>query len=239
MRLCVSAGEPLPPPILERFQARFGVEVLDGIGTTEALHIFISNRPGEVRAGSTGRVVPGYEARIAGPGGRDAAPGEVGDLLVKGDSIAAGYFGRPRDTERTFLGEWLATGDRFHKDEEGLYWFHGRSDDLLKVQGLWVSPAEVEAALLEHPSVLECAVVGREDSSGLTRPQACVVLKGAGEGSRDLAAEMEAHLRVRLASHKRPRWIRFLPALPRTPTGKVERYKLRALEGRPGAGEPA
>jgi benzoate-CoA ligase family protein len=227
VRLAVSAGEPLPAAIFERWLGRFGMEVLDGIGTTEILHIFISNRSGEARAGSTGKIVPGYQARIVDGGGRDLPAGEVGELLIRGDSTASTYWNRHEETRRTMLGEWIRTGDRFHLDGEGYYWFHGRSDDMLKVSGYWVSPAEVEAALMAHPGILECAVVGKEDPEGLVKPLALVVLRPGAEPSREIEEEIQALLRGRIASYKCPRWISFVRELPKTATGKVQRFKLR------------
>ncbi len=227
VRVAVSAGEQLPAAIFRRWSERFGVEVLDGIGSTEILHIFISNRIGRARAGSTGEIVPGYEARIAGADGRDLPPGEIGDLLIKGDSICSEYWNRHEETKRTILGEWIRTGDKFHVDREGYFWFHGRGDDMLKVSGYWVSPAEVEAALIEHPAVLECGVVGHADADELTKPFAYVVLREGQAPSSDLAEELKAFLRSRLAPYKCPKWIEFAAALPKTPTGKVQRYRLR------------
>ncbi len=232
VRIAVSAGEQLPAAIFRRWSERFGVEVLDGIGSTEILHIFISNRIGRARAGSTGEIVPGYEARIVGADGRELPPGEIGDLLIKGDSICSEYWNRHEETKRTILGEWIRTGDKFHVDRDGYFYFHGRGDDMLKVSGYWVSPAEVEAALIEHPAVLECGVVGRSDADELTKPFAYVVPREGREPSSGLADELKTFLRGRLAPYKIPKWIEFVAALPKTPTGKVQRYRLRAQAAR-------
>jgi benzoate-CoA ligase family protein len=227
LRVCSSAGEPLPAALYERWKARFGVEILDGIGSTEALHTFISNRPGRVRAGSSGELVPGYDARIVDPDGRDIPPGEIGDLLIKGDSICAGYWNQPEKTAATIVGEWIRTGDKYSRDADGYFWYHGRSDDMLKSGGQWVSPAEVEAAIVAHDAVLECGVVGREDKEGLVKPLAFVVLKPGRTGSPELADELKQFVKTRIAVYKCPRWIAFVDALPKTATGKIQRYKLR------------
>jgi benzoate-CoA ligase len=227
VRLCVSAGESLPAEIGVRWQERFGVEILDGIGTTEVLHIFLSNRPGAVRPGSTGTVVPGYEAVLVDEVGRPVPRGEIGNLRVKGDSIMAGYFDDEARTKDTLHGEWIHTGDKFRQDEEGLYWHCGRSDDMLKVNGIWVSPVEVEATLIGHPAVLEAAVVGKEDADGLVKPKAFVVLKERARAGAAIAEELRALVKERIASYKCPRWIEFLEELPKTATGKIQRFKLR------------
>mgnify|MGYP006195698751 CR=1 FL=1 len=228
VRLCSSAGEPLAASLYERWRARTGREVLDGIGSTEVLHTFIANRRGRVRPGSSGEIVPGYDARIVDADGRDVPPGEVGDLLIKGESTCSGYWNKQDQTRRTLLGEWIRTGDKYSRDEDGYYWYQGRSDDMIKAGGYWVSPAEVESALVSHPAVLECAVVGHEDESRLTKPLAFVVLKSDRPASPDLAAELQQHARTRLAPYKYPRWVRFVGGLPKTATGKIQRYKLRA-----------
>jgi benzoate-CoA ligase family protein len=227
IRCAVSAGEPLPPALFERFRARFGIDILDGIGSTEVLHIFISNRPGEVRPGSCGRVVDGYEAKIVDDEGRPVAAGELGSLLVKGDSTCAFFWNQHEKTKATIEGQWIRTGDQFSQDAEGYYWYAGRSDDMLKVGGIWVSPVEVENMLLEHPAVLECAVAGRLDADGLVKPAAFVVLRPTAERTQDLAIELQQFVRARAAEYKRPRWICFVAELPKTGTGKVQRFKLR------------
>ncbi len=227
VRLAVSAGESLPPALFERFQERYGIEILDGIGSTEVLHIFISNRPGAARPGSCGRVVDGYEARLVDEAGVPVPPGEVGSLLIKGDSTCAFYWNQHEKTKATIEGEWIRTGDRLHRDEDGYFWYAGRSDDMLKVGGLWVSPIEIERVLVEHPAVLECGVAARLDPDGLVKPAAYVVLREAREGTAELAAELQQYVRGRLAEYKRPRWLEFVAELPKTATGKIQRFKLR------------
>jgi len=234
VRLCVSAGEPLPPALWKRWVARFGVEILDGIGSTEALHIYVSNRPGRVRPGSTGEIVPGYAVRVIDEDGRDVEAGTIGDLLVRGDSIAAFYWNQHERTKQVFLGEWFRTGDKYYHDDDGYYWYCGRSDDMLKVGGQWVSPAEVEAALVEHSAVLEAAVVGSADRDELIKPRAFVVLRAGYAPSPDLARALQHSVRDKLAPFKYPRWIEFLPELPKTTTGKIQRFRLRErLAGTP------
>lgn len=227
IRQGVSAGEALPPVLFERFRQRFGVEILDGIGSTEVLHIFISNRAGRVRPGSSGLLVEGYEARIVDDEGRPVPCGEVGNLLIKGDSTCAFYWNQHEKTKATIEGHWIRTGDKYHQDEDGFFWYAGRSDDMLKVGGIWVSPVEVENTLLEHPAVKECAVAGHPDHDRLVKPAAYVVLRPGVEGSPELAIELQQWVRSRLAEYKRPRWVRFLSELPKTATGKTQRFKLR------------
>jgi len=227
IRCAVSAGEALPPALFERFRNRFGIEILDGIGSTEVLHIFISNRRGGVRPGSSGRVVSGYEARVVDEDGRPVPTGEIGDLLVRGDSTCAFYWNRHEQTKDTIAGHWIRTGDKYWQDEDGFFWFAGRSDDMLKVGGIWVSPTEVEHALLEHPAVEACAVTGREDGNGLIKPMAYVVASAGVAPGTELAAKLQQFARTRLAEYKRPRWIEFVDALPTTATGKIQRFKLR------------
>ena len=229
VRLAVSAGEALPPSLYERFKQRFGVDIIDGIGSTEALHMFISNRPGAIRPGSSGQVVAGYEARILDDERRPVPPGDVGNLWIRGDSVCATYWNQHEKTKDTIEGHWIRTGDKYTEDADGYFWYAGRSDDMLKVGGLWVSPVEVENALVAHPAVLECGVVGREDHDGLTKPMAFVVLKENGAASPDLAHELQQFVRERLAEYKRPRWVEFLPELPKTATGKIQRFRLRQL----------
>lgn len=228
IRHAVSAGEALPPAIYHRFRERFGVEILDGIGSTEILHIFISNQPGRIRPGSSGVPVPGYEARLVDEHGMTVPPGELGDLIVRGDSTCAFYWNQHEQTKNTIAGHWIRTGDKYQQDEDGFYWFAGRSDDMLKVGGIWVSPAEVEHLLLEHPAVQACAVTGREDHDGLIKPVAHVVLCDGAVAGTDLGFELQQFARQRLAEYKRPRWIEFVDALPVTATGKIQRFKLRA-----------
>jgi benzoate-CoA ligase len=230
LRFAVSAGESLPAPLYERFKQRFGVDILDGIGSTEALHMFVSNRPGAIRPGSSGLVVPGYEAAVLDEAKQPVPTGEMGDLWVRGDSICAAYWNQHEKTKATIHGEWIRTGDRYRQDADGFYWHGGRSDDMLKVGGQWVSPIEVENALLAHASVHECAVIGRDDGDGLTKPMAFVVLRDGIAGTSELAAELQRFVRETLPEYKRPRWVAFLTELPRTPTGKLQRFKLRVQD---------
>jgi benzoate-CoA ligase family protein len=227
VRLCVSAGEPLPAAIFTRWKERFGVEILDGIGSTEALHIYLSNRPGRVRPGTTGEAVPGYAVRIVDEEGRDMPRGEIGDLLVAGDSIASGYWNQHERTKQAFRGEWFVSGDKYYQDPDGFYWYCGRSDDMLKAGGQWVSPVEVEATLIQHPAVLECGVVGNADRDGLVKPYAFVVLKPGQTPSDALAQELQGFVRDKIAPYKYPRWIEFVAELPKTATGKIQRFRLR------------
>jgi benzoate-CoA ligase len=227
IRHAVSAGEALPATLYERFQQRFGIEILDAIGSTEALHMFIANRPGEARPGSSGKIIPGYEARIVDEAGQPVRHGEVGNLLIRGDSTCACYWGLPEKSQETFAGGWLRTGDKYYQDAEGYFFYVGRSGDLFKVSGSWVSPFEVEAALVRHPAVLEAAVVAREDSDRLLKPAAYVALRPPAVGSAALAGELREFVAGELAGYKRPRWVEFLPELPKTATGKLQRYKLR------------
>jgi benzoate-CoA ligase len=227
IRCAISAGEALPPSVFNRFRDRFGLEILDGIGSTEVLHIFISNRRGSVRPGSSGVPVEGYEARLVDDQGAPVARGQVGSLLIKGDSTCAFYWNRHELTRNTIEGHWIRTGDHYYQDADGYYWFAGRSDDMLKVGGIWVSPAEVEHTLLEHPAVLACGVVGKADQDGLIKPRAYVVPRPGTAATPDLTTELQRFARVRLAEYKRPRWIEFVDALPTTATGKLQRFKLR------------
>ena len=227
LRLCVSAGEALPEQLGRTWTARTGVEIVDGIGSTEMLHIFISNRPGACHYGTTGRLVPGYKARLLDENGHDVAPGEMGDLLISGPSAASCYWNNPEKTQNTFLGDWVKTGDRFRQNAEGEYIYCGRSDEMLKVSGVWVSPTEVESALIAHSAVLEAAVVGVADEKDLIKPKAFVVLKNGIARETQLAAELKEFVKARLASYKCPRWIEFVEELPKTPTGKIRRNLLR------------
>jgi benzoate-CoA ligase family protein len=237
LRLCVSAGEGLPAEILRRWQARTGLDILDGIGSTEALHIFISNRPGDVRPGTSGRPVPGYEVRIVDEQGREVAAGQSGALELRGDSTAGRYWNQPERTAHTMGSGWLRTGDTYHQDGDGYYVYGGRSDDMIKVGGIWCSPFEIEARLIEHAAVLEAAVVGREDESGLVKPEAWIVLRdgAAGDGPAALERALVEHCKQGLAPYKYPRWFRFVETLPKTATGKIQRFKLRAGAGADGS----
>jgi benzoate-CoA ligase len=224
LRICTSAGEALPKELGERWKARTGVDILDGIGSTEMLHIFLSNRPGEVRYGTTGRPVPGYRLKLTGESGEELGPGQVGDLWISGPTAAASYWNQREKSRATFCGEWTRSGDKYTRDADGYYTYGGRSDDMLKVGGIYVSPFEVEAALTSHDAVLEAAVVGAEDAERLVKPKAYVVLK---PGRRASDEELKLHVKARLAPYKYPRWIEFLPELPKTATGKIQRFKLR------------
>ena len=209
----------------QRWNDEYGCEILDGIGSTEMLHIFLSNRPGRVRYGTTGEPVPGYELRIVGDDGRECGPGEIGELQIKGPSAAIMYWNNRAKTKATFAGDWTRSGDKYTCDADGYYTYGGRSDDMLKVGGIYVSPFEVEAALAQHPAVLEAAVIGVADGDELVKPKAFVVLK---PGQQAAAEELQAHVKSRLAPYKYPRWISFVPELPKTATGKIQRFKLRA-----------
>jgi benzoate-CoA ligase family protein len=227
LRLGVSAGEALPAPVWYAFKERTGIDIIDGIGSTENFHIFISNRLGDIRPGSSGRPVPGYQCRIVDGDGAPVPEGDVGTLHVRGETAALSYLHDAERSRRTFLGEWLDTGDKYYEDEDGYYWHAGRSDDMLKVGGIWVSPVEVESVLIAHDAVLECAVVGQADDAELVKPKAYVVLTDGHAASDELAHELVAHCVERMARYKRPRWIEFVDELPKTATGKIQRYRLR------------
>jgi benzoate-CoA ligase len=227
LRRCVSAGEALPEDIGRRWSDRFGVEILDGLGSTEMLHIFLSNRPGQVRYGTSGVPAPGYEVRLLDDEGNPVAPGEIGELHVSGPTSAAMYWNNRERTRSTFLGPWTRSGDKYVCDADGYYTYCGRTDDMLKVGGIWVAPFEVEAALMTHEAVLEAAVVGHDDESRLVKPKAYVVLRPGLKTSPTLEAELQAHVKSRLAPYKYPRWIEFVDELPKTATGKIQRFKLR------------
>ena len=224
LRLCSSAGEALPADIGERFRAHFGVDVIDGIGSTEMLHVFLSNRPGQVRYGTTGWPVPGYEIELRGEDGEAVADGETGDLYIQGPSAALMYWGNREKTRETFQGAWTKSGDKYMRNADGSYTYCGRSDDMLKVSGIYVSPFEVEATLVQHPAVLEAAVIGVPDDEGLTKTKAFVVLKAGQQASE---ADLKTFVKERLAPYKYPRMIEFLDELPKTATGKIQRFRLR------------
>jgi 4-hydroxybenzoate-CoA ligase len=225
LRRCVSAGEALPEALGRRWAEQVGVDILDGIGSTEMLHIFLSNRPDRLRYGTSGVPVPGYEAKIVDAEGNPVPDGETGELWIKGPSAAEGYWNRRERSRRTFLGEWTATGDTYIRDAEGFYIYQGRNDDMFKVSGIWVSPFEVEAALISHPDVLEAAVVARRDADGLIKPMAFVVPR---DPSRPLdVAALQAHVKAIAGPWKYPRWIEAVAELPKTPTGKIQRFRLR------------
>jgi benzoate-CoA ligase len=224
LRMCVSAGEALPPQIAKGFKEKTGLEILDGIGSTEMLHIFLSNRPDDFRHGTTGKAVPGYELRLVDEQGNPVRQGELGELEICGPTSAMYYWNNRAKSRSTFLGAWTKSGDKYLQDADGFYVYGGRTDDMLKVGGIWVSPAEVEAALVSHPSVLEAAVIGKEDEQKLVKPKAFVVLKPGAQAGDE---ELKAHVKAKLAPYKYPRWIEFANELPKTATGKIQRFKLR------------
>ena len=228
LRVCTSAGEALPANLGVRWTERTGTEILDGIGSTEMLHIFISNKPGEVRYGTTGKPVPGYDVRLIDDHGNVVTkPGELGELQISGPTAAIMYWSQREKTKNTFQGPWTRSGDKYSFDADGYYTYGGRSDDMLKVSGIYVSPVEVEAALVTHEAVLEAAVVGAEDSEKLVKPKAYVVLKPNNVGTEELKSALQQHVKSKLAPYKYPRWIEFIPELPKTATGKIQRFKLR------------
>jgi acyl-coenzyme A synthetase/AMP-(fatty) acid ligase len=243
LRFCYSAGEALPPELYERWKKSLGVEICDGIGSAEMFHIYITNRPGDVKPGSLGRIVTGYEAKIVDAAGNEVSPNEMGTLRIKGDSAALCYWKAHEKSKETFAGDWCTTGDQFHVDEEGYYWYHGRTDDMLKVSGIFVAPAEIENCLLQHEAVLECAVVGNDAGDGLVKPKAFVVLREehkvrTGSSSErfslqkldsptDLIEELQAFVKSQLAPYKYPRWIEFVPSLPKNDRGKIDRKLLK------------
>ena len=227
LRICTSAGEALPKEIFFEWKRRFGLEILDGIGSTELLHIFISNRPGDVKPGSSGKIVSGYHAKIVDDKGREVPCGEVGNLQVKGESTAAYYYRHHDKTKTSMLGHYFHTGDKYYKDDEGYYYYCGRGDDMLKVGGIWVSPIEIEDTLISHPAVREAAVVANQDERLLTKPKAFVVLKKGFQASDDLTKDIQGFVKKSIAPYKYPRWIEFVEDLPKTATGKIQRYKLR------------
>jgi 4-hydroxybenzoate-CoA ligase len=229
LRRCISAGEPLPETIGRRWAEKVGVDILDGIGSTEMLHIFLSNRPEAVHYGTTGIAVPGYDLRIVDETGQDVAQGTEGELIVRGASAAEGYWNQREKSRSTFRGAWTHTGDTYVREVDGTYRYCGRSDDMMKVGGVWVSPFEVESALIEHPLVLEAAVVGHPDADGLAKPKAFVVLRDAPRPEPEaLHAALKAHVQERIGVWKYPRWIDVVESLPKTATGKIQRYRLRA-----------
>ena len=235
LRACVSSAEILSPDIYRRFKEQFGVEVLEGTGSTEICHIFLSNRFGDVRPGSTGKLVPGYEARLLDDDGHETAPGGIGNLQISGGSIASAYWNQRDETRRNMLGKWFVTGDRYRVDEDGYFYFKGRSDDMLRVGGRWLAPQEVENTLMQHPEVAECAVVGYKDADELIKPYAFIVLKNAGRGSAALADDIKHFVKERIAVYKYPRWIEFTAALPKTAGGVVQRFALQDKLKKEGA----
>ena len=227
MRVATSAGEALPADIGKRWTEHFGTEILDGIGSTEMLHIFLSNRPGEVRYGTTGKAVPGYAIRLIGEAGQPVTKGEIGELQINGPTSAILYWNNREKSRHTFMGEWTRSGDKYIETEDGYFQYCGRSDDMLKVSGIYVSPFEVEGALMTHEAVLEAAVVAHADTDELIKPKAYVVLKPGIEASAALAEKLKQHVKDKLAPYKYPRWLDFVDELPKTATGKIQRFKLR------------
>jgi benzoate-CoA ligase len=232
LRLCASAGEALPEPVARAWTERTGIEIFDGIGSTEMLHCFVANRPGAVRYGTSGVPVPGYRVRLVDDDGREVAPGEIGELQVSGPTTAAGYWNNRAKTRATFLGEWMRTGDKYRQDGDGYLIHCGRSDDMMNVNGQWVSPMEVESALIAHDAVLEAAVVATTDENGLVKPKAFIVLKDGLHGSEAMRQQLQDFVRTRLAPYKYPRYIEFMSELPKTATGKLQRYILARREAK-------
>lgn len=228
LRRCTSAGEALPPEVGRRWLEHTGVDILDGLGSTEMLHIFLSNRPGDVRYGTSGKPVPGYDIRLVDEEGKSVAKGEIGELQVSGSTSAAFYWNNREKSRNTFVGPWTKSSDKYIESDDGYFTYCGRADDMLKVSGIWVSPFEVEAALASHEAVLEVAVVGQGDDNGLIKPKAFVVLRTDVAQTPELAAELQLYVKSRLAPYKYPRWIEFVADLPKTATGKIQRFKLRA-----------
>ena len=226
LRLCISAGEGLPEDVGRNWEQRMGVPVLDGIGSTEMLHVFLSNRPGDIRYGTSGREFDGYKLRLVGEDGHDVPDGELGELLVSGGSAGDGYWNQRDKSRATFAGEWTHTGDKYFRDAEGYYHYCGRTDDMFKVSGRWVSPFEVEQAIVSHPSVIEAAVVAREDDEGLIKPKAFVVFREPCN-AEGLHEELKSHVKAEIGVWKYPRWVEAVEELPKTATGKIQRYKLR------------
>lgn len=228
LRFCYSAGEALPIELYERWMNTYGVDICDGIGSAEMFHIYITNRPGDIKPGSLGRIVEGYEAKIVDADSNEVPTGEMGTLKIKGDSAALCYWNAHEKSKETFAGDWCTTGDQFHVDADGYYWYHGRTDDMLKVSGVFVAPAEIENCLLQHEAVLECAVVGHESEEGLVKPKAFVVLREGFSGSEQLADGIKQFVKSRIAVYKYPRWIEFVSSLPKNDRGKIDRKKLKA-----------
>ena len=226
LRFCYSAGEALPKELYERWMNAFGVDICDGIGSAEMFHIYITNRPGDIKPGSLGRIVEGYEARIVDADDNEVPTGEMGTLKIKGDSAALCYWNAHEKSKETFAGDWCTSGDQFHVDEDGYYWYHGRTDDMLKVSGVFVAPAEIENCLLQHEAVLECAVVGHE-AEGLVKPKAFVVLREGFDRNDTLAEQIKQFVKTRIAVYKYPRWIEFVDFLPKNDRGKIDRKQLK------------
>jgi benzoate-CoA ligase len=228
VRHCISAGEPLPKLLMERWREKLGQDILDTVGSTDVGAEYLSNKPGLIKPGSSGVLLPGFEGRLIDEEGHEVPQGEMGTLWIKGEGTAAFYWNNHQKTKESFHGEWFDTGDKFYKDSDDYYWYSGRADDMFKAGGIWVSPLEVEGVLLEHPAVNQCSVIAAPDAAGLEKPVAFVVLNKVPNPSKELERELQDFLRNRIAHYKCPRWIRFLDDLPRTASGKVQRYKLRA-----------
>ena len=226
LRFCYSAGEALPKELYERWMNAFGIDICDGIGSAEMFHIYITNRPGDIKPGSLGRIVEGYEARIVDADNNEVPTGEMGTLRIKGDSAALCYWNAHEKSKETFAGDWCTTGDQFHVDENGYYWYHGRTDDMLKVSGVFVAPAEIENCLLQHEAVLECAVVGHE-ADGLVKPKAFVVVREGFVSGDQLAEEIKQFVKNSIAVYKYPRWVEFVDSLPKNDRGKIDRKQLK------------
>jgi benzoate-CoA ligase family protein len=227
LRFCYSAGEALPVELYQKWKDRFGVEIYDGIGSAEMFHIYITNRPGDVKPGSLGRIVDGYAAQIVDAEGKEVPNGEMGTLKIKGDSAALCYWNAHQKSKETFAGDWCTTGDQFHVDEQGYYWYHGRTDDMLKVSGVYVAPVEIENCLLQHEAVLECAVIGYDPGDGLVKPKAFVVLRHGHQGDERLTEAIKEFVKSRLALYKYPRWVQFVESLPKNDRGKIDRKQLK------------
>jgi 4-hydroxybenzoate-CoA ligase len=228
LRLCVSAGEALPAEVGKAFLARFGVDVLDGVGSTEMLHQYVCNSPAACKYGTSGKPVAGYDIRLADEHGNEVNDGEVGEMLVRGPSAAEGYWNQRDNTRATFEGGWTRSGDKYIRDAEGFYTYQGRTDDMFKVSGIWVSPFEVESALIGHEAVLEAAVVAQKDEDGLLKPKAFIVLKPGKTAVNGLQDALKEQVKAKAGAWKYPRWIEFVDNLPKTATGKIQRFKLRA-----------
>lgn len=227
IRFCYSAGEALPVELYHRWKETFGVEICDGIGSAEMFHIYITNRPNDVKPASLGRIVEGYEARIVDAAGNEVPTGEMGTLKIRGDSAALCYWNAHEKSKETFAGDWCTSGDQFHVDNAGYYWYHGRTDDMLKVGGVFVAPSEIENCLLQHEAVLECAVVGHDSGDGLVKPKAFVVVKQGNVANEELAEQIKEFVKSRIALYKYPRWIEFVLSLPKNDRGKIDRRMLK------------
>ena len=227
LRLCAAAGEALPETLWNAWKDKTGLPIVESMGTTEAFALFLSNRPDDNRPGTIGKVVEGFEAKITGEDGREVPAGEIGDLLVKGETFALFYLHQYHKSQNSFRGHWLFTGDKFYVDEDGYYHYAGRGDEMLKAGGIWVSPVEIEATLRTHEAVYECAVLGRSDKDGLVKPKAFIALRSGFTASEELSAALIEHCKTHMAPYKRPRWVEFMDELPKTATGKIERAALR------------